>query len=139
MRQQRNVSRQRTVLIAVLVCMGIASTIVLGAVQISLRQRQQTRQELQMEQTKWLLDAGIGTAISRLQAQPAYNGETISVTPALEKYPDASIEITVIRSGQPDDQVSLKVTARLSGAEKQSPTTQRSKEILVEPANQQKN
>ena len=131
MKPQRGAARRGTVLIAVLVCMGIATTIVLGAVQTSLRQRRQVRQELQMVQTRWLMDAGIGRAIARLQAQATYDGETLLVSPALEKYSNATVRITVIRKDQPNDQVRLRITAQLGGSNELVPAMRRSKEVVV--------
>ncbi len=66
-RPNARASRQRngTIVIAVLVCLAIATTILFGAIEVSLRQRRQVRSETQMEQTYWLLDAGIGAAIAK--------------------------------------------------------------------------
>lgn len=131
-------TRRGTVLIAVLVCMGVAITIVLAVVQVSLRQRRQLRQELQMEQTKWLMDAGIGHATARLKAEPGYDGETMSVAPQIEKYSKASIEISVSRNDRLAERVRVKITARLGDSDEQSQWTRRSKEIVVDldPTNQ---
>ena len=124
--------RRGTVLIAVLVCMGFATSILLGAVQTSLRLRREVRQELQLEQTKWLMDLGIRKAIIALQGQPAYDGETLAITPPLAKYANASIEITVNRKDQPDNRVRLWVTAQLTGSGGDgTSSTQRSTEIVV--------
>ncbi len=131
MKRQRFINRRGTILIAVLVCMGIATTILLGAVQSSLRQRRQMRQELQMEQTKWLLDASVGRAISRLQKQPGYDGETLLVAPALEKYSTATLEIAVVREDQPDNRIRAQVKARLGGLSERTPSMQRSREFVV--------
>lgn len=128
---QRFRTRRGAVLIVVLVCMGVAMTIVLGVVQISLRQRRQLRQDLQMEQTKWLMDAGIGQAIARLKAQPDYDGETMSVAPAIKKYANATIEISVNRIDQPTDQVRVRITAQLGEPSEQIALTRRSQEVVV--------
>jgi type II secretory pathway component PulK len=132
MSRQSATNRRGTVLIAVLVCMGFATSILLGVVQTSLRLRREVRRDLQMEQTKWLMDLGVVKAISGMQSQPGYDGETLAISTALAKYGDASIDIKVIREDQPTDRVRLRVTARLSGSGgTPSSTTQRSTEVIV--------
>jgi len=132
MKRHSSSKRRGAVLVAVLVCMGFATIVLLGAVQTSLHQRRQVRQELQMEQTRWLLDAGLSTAIARLQANPGYDGETLTVTPALNKYSQGTIEISLIRDDVPDQRVGLRVTARLGNADGSLPIMKRSKEIVVD-------
>lgn len=128
---QRFDGRRGSILIAVLACTAIATTILLGAVQSSLRHRQQLRQDLQLEQTRWLLDAGVGHAIASLNSQPAYDGETIRVDPAFEQYPNANVQISVIRKNQPANLVRVRVTAQLSRSGELAPSTRRSMEFRV--------
>ena len=125
-------NRRGAVLIAVLVCMGFATVVLLGIVQNSLHQRRQMRRNLQMEQTQWLLDAGLSTGIARLMENSDYEGETISVTPQMEKYTRGSIEITVIREDAPEQKIRLRVRARLENANESLPEIQRSKEIVID-------
>ena len=125
--------RRGAILIAVLVCLGIATTIVLGAVQTGMRQHRQVRRELQVEQTRWLLDAGIERAVTTFLAQPeSYQGETLTIMPALRKYPEATIEISRIQFDRQPDQAAFRVTARLVGAGSLAPTTKRSREFVIE-------
>ena len=128
-------SRRGTVLVAVLVGMGFATIVLLGAVQTSLHQSRQVKRELQMEQTRWLLDAGLSTAIARLQAKPDYDGETVKITPALDKYSLGTIEMAVIRNDVPDQQIGLRVTATLGNADGSLPIMKRSKQIFVDKPN----
>ena len=119
-------------MIAVLVGMGFATSILLGVVHTSLRMRRELRQDLQMEQTKWLMDLGVRKAIAGMQERPEYAGETLTVPTGIPKYVDATISITVLRDDQPDDRVGLKVTARLAGSGGiRASTTQRSTEIVI--------
>lgn len=129
---RRSRSRGGALLIAVLVCMGVAITILLGGVQLSLHQRRQMKLDLQMEQTRWLLDAAIDRALDQFHSDPDYGGESISVAPTLEKYGAATIRISLERSGEPTDPVEVLVTARLRGTGLQPAWTQRSKELHVE-------
>lgn len=124
--------RRGTVLIAVLVCMGFATVVLLGAVQTSLHQRRHMRQEMQMEQTRWLLDAGLSMGVARLIEKPEYVGETLALTPELGKYTNAEVEITVIRDDESDSQFRLLVTAQLGSMDESYPVMKRSKEIVVE-------
>ena len=123
-------SRRGAVLIMVLVCLGIATTLILGIVQSSLHQRRHLRQELQLEQTRWLLDAGISRAVSRVQSQPAYEGELLTDISAFENYPYTELQITIVNR-DPNDRLQLRVTARLGSSVEQASTMQRSKEIIV--------
>ena len=132
--RSRNLKKRRgTILIAVLVCLGIATTIVLGAVQSSMRQHRQVRRELQVEQTRWLLDAGIERAVTGVLAQKeSYPGETLTIAPALKKYAEATIEISLLQFDARSEKASLRVTARLSGTGSLAPTTQRSREFVID-------
>lgn len=106
-------SRSGALLVCVLVCLGIATTIVMLSVRSSLQARRQMQHELQLEQTRWLLDAGISRAASQLRQQTDYQGETWQVKPALSSYPEASIAISVNTDGIPSQKKSVTVTARL--------------------------
>lgn len=106
--------RSGAILVCVLVCMGIATTIGLVAVRSSLQARRQMRQEVQLEQTRWLLDAGLARGLQQLRQSPAYQGETWNVAPALQSYPDAVVNIEVLAdSSAPDGPARLQVTAVL--------------------------
>lgn len=131
MNQHQNVTRRGTILILVLVCMGVATSIVLATVQSSVRQRRQMRQELKMEQTQWLLEAGIRRGISRWDDEVAYEGETWAVTPALAKYPNATVKIEVIRDISTGESVQLLVTARCGSSDDETQTIQRSRKLIM--------
>ena len=132
--RSRNLPKRRgAILIAVLVCLGIATTIVLGAVQTSIRQHRQVRNELQLEQTRWLLDAGVERAVAGFLAQPDnYQGEMLTITPGFEKYGQATIDISLIQYDRQTDRATLRVTAQLVGGGSLAPTTQRSREFVLD-------
>ncbi len=73
-RRLNGADRQRvgTILIVVLVCLVVVTSILFGAITVSIRHRQQLRNELQLEQTYWLLDAGIGLAIDKFKQSPNF-------------------------------------------------------------------
>lgn len=126
-----NSMRQGAILVCVLVCMGIAITIVLASVRSSLQVRRQMRREIQLEQTRWLLEAGMNRAASQLRQQSEYEGETWLVDPALTAYTGAIIEIAVTGDDVPENNVRLQVTARIPAQDPASKPTQRSETVIV--------
>lgn len=117
-----------TILIVVLVCLAVASTILLGVVGVSVRHRQQVRAEVQLEQTYWLLDAGIGKAIAKFEQDADFEDFAFTTDGSLKNY-SGSVEINAVE--QNDKQVVLRVTAKLQGLHELSPITQRSRVIVL--------
>ena len=130
--KQRQRSRRGTLLIAVLVCLGIVVTILLGVVQVSLRQRFQLRNELQLEQTRWLLDAGVGQAHRMIHNDAEYQGETLKVSPGLKKFSAGQIETEVLERSDTDKSKRVLVTVKLGSADELLPTMSRSTEWLID-------
>lgn len=91
--------RSAAILVCVLVCMGIVSTITLLAVRTSLQVRRQMRQEVQLEQARWLLDAGLARGLQQLRQRADYQGETWDVAPALTSYGQATVQIAIEADG----------------------------------------
>ena len=120
--------RNGTVLFIVIVCLVAASTILLGAVGLSIRHRGQLRTELQLEQTYWLLDAGIGKAIEQSKQHPDFEDLEISTAETLDGYA-GSISIVVVEREQ--ETTRIRVTAKLERADSTGITTQRSRLILL--------
>lgn len=87
--------RSGAVLIAVLVCLSIATAIATLTVRQSLDARRQGRVERQVRQTQYLLDAGIRRAIERLRADDRYAGETWEPTAALTRFGGVRVEIRI--------------------------------------------
>lgn len=85
--------RAGAVLLAVLVCLGIASAITGLAVHRSLSVRRQLNHDWQLEQTRMLLDAGIRRTHRNLSQNPNYVGESWILDRALESYATARVEI----------------------------------------------
>ncbi len=134
MSARQNHSRRGAMLVAVLVCLGVAMTIILASVKMSVLHRQQLRQDLQMEQTKWLLDAGVRAGIKKSKEESNFKGETLQVTPALSTsvgYPTATLEI--IAEPVDEDQIRLRVTANLESDAKFK-STKRSATVLLNKA-----
>lgn len=129
-------ARQRgIVLIAVLVCIGVATTILFGAVEKSLRCRRQMRNETQLEQVRWLVDAGIRKAISNLEQRPDYEGERLVVTPQIYQHLVAKVEIKIEpANSSTSDQVRVVVTAALHRPDEELPKVKRTKELVFSPS-----
>ena len=104
---------QGYLLVGVMVCLAIASTIALLSIQSSLRSRRQLRQEECVEQARWLLDAGVNRAAAQLMRSPEYQGEIWKVTPELSSCPDATVVITVNESANADSLRSITVSAHI--------------------------
>jgi hypothetical protein len=121
-----------SILICVLVCLGIATSIMMVSVRSSLRVRRQMRNETQLEQTRWLLEAGVRRGVNRLREDPGYRGETWQVVPALTAYRDATVEIKVTRDGASDERARMRVSARIGGQTTHTESTQRSATLLVQ-------
>lgn len=121
--------RSGTILIVVLVCLVAATTILFGAIEVSFRHRRQLRAELQLEQTYWLLDAGIGTAIEKFKQAPDFDKYAFETGVSLKDF-TGSVDIKVVERNE--ESVSLQVTAKLKGPHKLSPITQRSRVIVLD-------
>ena len=63
----RSPTRKGSVLIVVLVCLSFAATVLFGALRTSLQQRRQLRNEHDLVQTEWLLDAGVQVGHRKLE------------------------------------------------------------------------
>ena len=128
-------SRKRNtgvVLVCVLVCMGIASAIVLTSVRMSLRTRRQMRAEIQLEQTRWLLEAGLVRAVKRLREQPDYAGEMWDASEALTQYDRARVSIDVQRDAASAGTARLILRARVGRQAPGQRSTQRSRTVVVD-------
>ncbi|MFK7765725.1 MAG: hypothetical protein AB8B55_00685 [Mariniblastus sp.] len=121
--------RRGGILIAALVCMAVATIILLTVLQSSNRQRVQLRSELQIEQVRWLVDGGISKAIQELENDKSYSGETIVVSPTLDEKTKSTVEISIDRkSNAAGEPVVIKVTAII---ERAGQVLQRTKEIKL--------
>ncbi len=134
--------RQAAVLVCMLVCVAIATSLVAATLQSALRARRELRLQRQLRQTELLLTAGLERAVARLRADPAYQGETWELEPTtLPGNPPGSVRIEVnpaqISPGQKEESLSnhpeshqLHVVARLASGD--LPGTQRSDTLTLE-------
>lgn len=126
-------TRNGTTIVICLVALTVTSIILLGLARASLKQRLQTRMERQLEQTYWVLDAGLGLAIERFASDPEQEDFQINLDGELEKY-QAKIDFVVKDA---ETETTVKVTARLQSRHKYGSVTQRSKTIRIPKLQQQ--
>jgi hypothetical protein len=124
-------SRRGVVLLCTLVCLSVATVLVVMTTHQSLQTRRQGRIERQLRQTEFLLDAGVRRARAALAADYQYAGEIWQPTAALRQTETVWVEIHVSElqndslgtNESPGSRVT--VTARLALAAA-APQTQRS-------------
>ncbi|ELP32282.1 hypothetical protein RBSWK_03981 [Rhodopirellula baltica SWK14] len=104
-----------------LVCLGISISLVMTSLKSSLTHRRQTNHLLRVEQTDWLLEAGLVRAHRQLREDDAYTGETWSVSDAIRGDEPAEIEIEVTRDDASEDSLTIRVIARLGQQDPENP------------------
>ena len=109
----RQRDRRGVIIVVVLVCLVVATMIILGSVNISTRYRRQLRDDLRVEQATWLLDAGVRVAIAKVKQDPDYRGEEIFVEPELATGGTGSLSIVTLPDEVDDEMMRLQVTASL--------------------------
>jgi Tfp pilus assembly protein PilX len=123
--------RNGTVLVCVLVCVAVASALVVGATRSALRTHRQLRVQRQLRQTELLAEAAVERAIRQLGHNVQYRGETWELSPhALpeDEAASARIAVTPLPKVSPTE-YRIVVTARL-GPDSPDPI-RRSIEIIV--------
>ena len=123
---RRQPRRSAIIMVTVLVCMLVASSIALGLLHSAMRERRQMGRELQMVQTRWLLDGGLRHARIQLAGSTKYTGETIRFPVRVGRDEiDGQIEIAVSKDGQRPGVLVAQITARIG--DEQTNITQLSK------------
>lgn len=108
--------RRGSVLIVVLVCLGFAATLMMGALRMGLQQRRQMRNERDLLQTEWLLDAGVRLAVQTLSADEDYDGQTLTFAQGLQPEHKGVVEIRVDDQPDSNDSRLVRVFATLERA-----------------------
>ena len=83
-------NRRGSILILVLVCCVVGVALLVISLQVSLQQRRQLRSELQLEQTRWVLDAVIRKTI----ADSPDEAQEVELKPKLEKFDKVQFKMT---------------------------------------------
>lgn len=111
--QNKTYLRRGTVIICVLACMLVSTTLIAHMVANSLRNRRECQRGLRQHQTELLLHAGLLRATERLQADANYAGETWQLPEDI--CGPALVEIETVRDEDTLDtgraQVTFKLTA----------------------------
>ncbi len=128
-RSDRGVTENRagSVLVCVLVCLGIASIVSLGALKTSLTHRRELRRHWQMEQTQWVLEAGWRRALRARLADDQYAGEVWELAGVLDGGLDASVQISIEPEAESPDYVELRVAVTLQTQDPVPIVTRRSR------------
>lgn len=79
MREHQN--RRGVVLIAVMLLLTVAMMLILSWLKIAGAERREVRSLQDAAQSFWLAESGLNRAAARLQADPAYTGETWQLAP----------------------------------------------------------
>jgi len=133
--QRRGGPRQASILVCVLVCLAIATSLIGSTVRTALDARRAMRTQLQLRQTELLLAAGIQRARWQLQEaadNPAadYVGEAWQLPPQVIPNVESAYVKIDITPANPTSLRKVDVTARLSVAA--SRTLQRSISFTID-------
>jgi hypothetical protein len=105
--------RGGSIVVCVLVCLLVASTMVTVTTTWALRSRREVRLGHQMRQTELLLDAGVLRAARRLQDSSDYQGESWRPAAAITRFDNALVEIRVTADEQDSASRRVEVIASL--------------------------
>jgi len=80
-------------LTVVLVCIGVIGALIFASLQTSLRQRRQLDRELQMEQTRWLAEAGLDHGLTLIESRDELSADRIVIKPEIGQHKNAEVTI----------------------------------------------
>jgi len=125
MKRSKRQIRLGTVLICVLACMGVVSTMLMVTMHSTVRARREARLQLRLLQTEHLCEAGILRAIRELKKSPSYRGETWNPSLDSADY-QAIVEIKLKPSNGKNSSIDAIVIATLSSSVASTDRIQRS-------------
>lgn len=120
-------------LTVVLVCIGVIGALIFASLQTSLRQRRQLDRELQMEQTRWLAEAGLDHAMTLIEFKDELAEDPIVIKPELDQHRTAEVTIEFKKAA---DAVEVNVSAWIGLVDR--PETQ-TRQMLSEVFGEQQN
>jgi len=92
--RRKNLNRHgAAALTVVLVSIGVIGALIFASMQTSLRQRRQLDVELQMEQTRWLAEAGLGHAAKLIKSGDELKSDPILIQPKIDSNNTAEVKI----------------------------------------------
>ena len=122
----RQHGRNGVTLVVVLVLISVVTIIMLTALTSTLRQRRQLRMDLQLEQTKWIVDAGVRKSLLELKRNPDFKGQTIDLSSALPKYEVSTLAIKRVVSDKKKTGDTIEVNASIDFRKDTTRSTKRS-------------
>ena len=128
--------RHGLITVCVLVCLIVTVSLSLSMLRSTLRARRDVAIRLQVQQTDWMLDAGIQLANARLAASEQYAGETWQVGDAILGYHAGRVVIAVLRDG---DNINVEAVALLSNSnlpKKNTPSGERERGMVTRRSHQ---
>ena len=127
----RPAGRRGAVLMIALVCVGLASVVLLALLRLAVAWDDVARIEEKQLQANWLAESALDRAAARLAADADYEGETWRVTPQLLGGREAAVvKIEVQRL--PDSPTRRRVRVRADYPEDASQRVRRSKQLEME-------
>lgn len=104
----RKQTRRGVVIICVLACLIVASSLAVTAIQAALRSRREAKTIQRVAQAEFLLDAGVALALEQLRNDEEYPGETWRVDSEELKGREGLVQIEVDAKSR-----KVRVTAKL--------------------------
>ncbi len=123
------IQRSGSALVVVLVALAVCTSILLTLTSSSLRSRRQLRTELQVEQTHWLLDAGIRRAYQQLGSDAAYEGESFRIM--LDELDDGIAQVDITIANEHSDRKAIEVKVQIGDDDEPGVVTRKSKRLSV--------
>jgi hypothetical protein len=110
-------NRGGIVVVCALVCLLVASAIVMAMTQSALRWQRHVRLSHQMQQTDLLLDAGLLRAATQLKRSADYQGESWRPAAALDGFDRVEVAIRIDADPQDPQRRQVHVTATLGSGD----------------------
>ena len=129
-------SRSGTLVICVLVCLLVASSMVVSTTRSALQARRECRVQQQLRQTELLLEAGVRRAAAQLNDNREYEGEEWEASPISGLAPVVRIKVTSNADSSNEIEVIATLGVRDDGGRyRESTKTQRSHRFRVRTSN----
>lgn len=128
--------RRGVVVICALVCLSVATSLMVTTTHQALSARRQGHRQWQLRQTQYLLDAGICRALAGLAADDAYAGESWQPAGALPGFDTVVVEIDIKPLGNEPARQQVTVLAQIGRGESLASQTQRSQTFVYSSAEQ---
>ena len=116
----RRAQRTGTMIICVLACLVIVTALAASMLKSALSGRKAVRQELQLSQTEFLLEAGIQRAVQKFNDDPEYTGEAWQLTKEVIPNCDSAVVEIAVSPATDDQPAQIEVIAQIPADAPQS-------------------